>query len=140
MGQPHWLNVRPPFRPLPDGKIGSLRATSAGGKTGSNNLRARAKKQGLLWLPGRAGGNHAAPWPQPVLDLLGKRLNGSPPCPDSFVARRRSAATTSNSPAPKSAAGPSKTIWPTPARPKQLAAGGRHWQPQRMGEPGQLED
>src|ERR1035437_60596 len=37
MGQPHWLNARPPFRPLPDGKIVSLTATSAGGKTGSNN-------------------------------------------------------------------------------------------------------
>jgi hypothetical protein len=86
---PEWanhigLNARPPFRPLPDGKIVSLTATSAGGKTGSNNLRARAKKQGLLWLPVRSGGNHAAPGPQPVLDLLGKRLNGS--CPDSFVA------------------------------------------------------
>ena len=40
-------------------------------------LRARAKKQGLLWLPGRSGGNQAAPGSQPVLNLLGKRLNGS---------------------------------------------------------------
>src|ERR1039458_10758961 len=37
MGQPHWLNARPPFRPLPDGKIVPLTATRAGGKTGSNN-------------------------------------------------------------------------------------------------------
>ena len=49
-------------------------------------LCARAKKQGSLWLPGRSGGNHAAPWPQLVLDLLDKRLNCSPPCPYSFVA------------------------------------------------------
>jgi hypothetical protein len=49
-------------------------------------LRARAKNQGSLWLPGRSGGNPAAPWPQPVLDLLDKRLNCSPPCPYRFVA------------------------------------------------------
>ena len=49
-------------------------------------LRARAHKQGSLWIPGRSGGDHASPWPQPVLDLLDKRLNCSPPCPYSFVA------------------------------------------------------
>ena len=49
-------------------------------------LRARAHKQGLLWIPGRSGGDHATPWPQPVLDLLNKRLNCSPPCPYSFAA------------------------------------------------------
>jgi hypothetical protein len=49
-------------------------------------LCARAQKTGLLWIPGTSGGDHAAPWPQPVLDLLHKRLNCSPPCPYSFVA------------------------------------------------------
>ena len=48
--------------------------------------RARAHKQGTHWIPGCSGGDHAAPWPQPVLDLLGKRLRCSPPCPYSFAA------------------------------------------------------
>lgn len=49
-------------------------------------LRARAQKQGVHWTPGRSGGDHSAPWPQPVLDLLRKRLCCSPPCPYSFAA------------------------------------------------------
>ena len=49
-------------------------------------LRARAQKTVRSWRPGRSGGNHAAPWPQPVLDLLHKRLACTPPCPYSFVA------------------------------------------------------
>jgi hypothetical protein len=49
-------------------------------------LRARAQKNGSLWIPGTSGGDHATPWPRPVLDLLHKRLNCSPPCPYSFVA------------------------------------------------------
>ena len=48
--------------------------------------RARARKFGSSWSPGRSGGDHAAPWPQPVLALLTKRLACSPPCPYSFVA------------------------------------------------------
>jgi hypothetical protein len=49
-------------------------------------LRARVQKRGSLWTPGSSGGDHAAPWPQPVLDLLRKRLACSPPCPYSFAA------------------------------------------------------
>ncbi len=49
-------------------------------------LRARAQKTAALWLPGKSGGDHAAPWPQPVLALLHKRLHCGPPCPYSFVA------------------------------------------------------
>ncbi|MGH9354065.1 MAG: hypothetical protein ACRD2G_18200 [Terriglobia bacterium] len=48
--------------------------------------RARAQKTGPLWTPSASGGDHAAPWPAPVLDLLRKRLNCSPPCPYSFAA------------------------------------------------------
>ena len=48
--------------------------------------RARAHKHGTRWIPGGSGGDHAAPWPQPVLDRLGKRLRCSPPCPYSFAA------------------------------------------------------
>lgn len=47
---------------------------------------ARAQKQKPLWAPGISGGDHATPWPQPVLDLLKKRLACKPPCPYSFAA------------------------------------------------------
>jgi hypothetical protein len=49
-------------------------------------LRARRQPRGALWTPGSSGGDHAAPWPQCVLDLLRKRLSCSPPCPYSFAA------------------------------------------------------
>jgi hypothetical protein len=48
--------------------------------------RARSQRRGNHWLPGRSGGDHAAPWPQPVLDLLRQRLGCVPPCPYSFAA------------------------------------------------------
>lgn len=35
---------------------------------------ARARKRQPLWTPGASGGDHAASWPQPVLELLTKRL------------------------------------------------------------------
>jgi hypothetical protein len=49
-------------------------------------LRARAQSKDALWIPGASGGDHAAAWPQPVLDLLKKRLACAPPCPYSFAA------------------------------------------------------
>jgi hypothetical protein len=53
---------------------------------GTDYRLACARKKGGLWVPGRSGGDHAPPWPEPVLELLKKRLNCSPPCPYSFVA------------------------------------------------------
>jgi hypothetical protein len=47
---------------------------------------ARARKQAPLWIPGASGGDHAATWPQPVVQLLQKRLTCSPPCSYSFAA------------------------------------------------------
>jgi hypothetical protein len=47
---------------------------------------ARARKQTPLWTPGASGGDHAPVWPQPVVELLKKRLACSPPCPYSFAA------------------------------------------------------
>lgn len=49
-------------------------------------LRARAQKKSSDWVPGNSGGNHAAAWPQPVLELLRKRLHCFPPCSYSFAA------------------------------------------------------
>ena len=48
--------------------------------------RARAHGRAQQWLPGGSGGNHARPWPQPVLDLLKKRLASVPPSSYSFAA------------------------------------------------------
>ncbi len=48
--------------------------------------RARAQQQGAHWLPGGSGGDHAAAWPSPVVELLTKRLSCVPPCPYSFAA------------------------------------------------------
>jgi hypothetical protein len=49
-------------------------------------LRARGQKRDSHWIPGSSGGDHASPWPQPVVELLRKRLGCSPPCPYSFAA------------------------------------------------------
>jgi hypothetical protein len=49
-------------------------------------LRECAQKNQPLWTPGGSGGDHSAAWPQPVIDLLIKRLDCSPPCPYSFAA------------------------------------------------------
>jgi hypothetical protein len=48
--------------------------------------RARAQKRDCHRIPGSSGGDHASPWPQPVVELLRKRLGSSPPCPYSFAA------------------------------------------------------
>jgi hypothetical protein len=48
--------------------------------------RARSNKQEPLWIPGASGGDHSKPWPQPVLDLLKKRLGCQPPCSYNFAA------------------------------------------------------
>ena len=49
-------------------------------------LRASRAQESDLWIPGTSGGDHAAAWPEPVTDLLKKRLACSPPCPYSFAA------------------------------------------------------
>jgi len=49
-------------------------------------LRALALRKGGVWTPAASGGNHASPWPQPVLDLLHKRLACTPPCSYTFAA------------------------------------------------------
>lgn len=49
-------------------------------------LRASARKKEGLWIPGISGGDHTSAWPEPVTDLLRKRLACSPPCPYSFAA------------------------------------------------------
>ena len=52
----------------------------------SRYLDASAHQKGNVWTPGNSGGDHSKAWPQPVVDLLIKRLDCSPPCPYSFVA------------------------------------------------------
>jgi hypothetical protein len=53
---------------------------------GTDYRLACARQKASVWVPGRSGGDHATPWPGPVLELLKKRLDCSPPCPYSFVA------------------------------------------------------
>ena len=74
----------------------TLNAAQATGQLGLSRSRlyalatadntARARQQPPLWTPGASSGDHAAGWPPPVIELLKKRLAGSPPCPDSFAA------------------------------------------------------
>ena len=49
-------------------------------------LRAHAQKKAGVWIPGLSGGDHARAWPDPVIDILKKRLGCDPPCPYSFAA------------------------------------------------------
>lgn len=51
-------------------------------------LLACSRKKETLWIPGTSGGDHTLAWPEPVTDLLEKRLACSPPCPYSFAAFR----------------------------------------------------
>jgi hypothetical protein len=52
----------------------------------TNYLRAAARKQEGVWIPGTSGGDHATAWPAAVVALLKKRLACKPPCPYSFAA------------------------------------------------------
>ena len=62
----------------------TLNAAQATGQLGLSRSRlyalatayntARVRRQPSLWTPGASGGNHAAAWPQPVIELLKKRL------------------------------------------------------------------
>jgi len=49
-------------------------------------LRACANKTAHRWVPSSSGGDHTLGWPEPVLNLLKKRLGCRPPCHYSFVA------------------------------------------------------
>jgi hypothetical protein len=102
-------------------------------------LCARAKKQGSLWLPGRSGGNHAAPWPQPVLDLLDKRLDCSPPCPYSFVASEALRLHNFKLDRAQVRRWALENHLAHAVPPKKVRAAVRRWQRQRIGELWQLD-
>ncbi len=77
-------------------RLHSLNAPQAAAQLGLSRSRlyalatayntARARRQRPLWTPGASGGDHATAWPQPVTDLLKKRLACTPPSPYSFAA------------------------------------------------------
>jgi hypothetical protein len=102
-------------------------------------LRARAKNQGSLWLPGRSGGNPAAPWPQPVLDLLDKRLNCSPPCPYRFVASEALRLHHFKLDRAQVRRWALQNHLAHAVPPKKVRAAVRRWQRQRIGELWQLD-
>ena len=102
-------------------------------------LRAGARQQAAQWLPGGSGGDHAAPWPQPVLDLLNKRLNCTPPCPYSFVASeaRRLHDFKLDRAQVRRWALQNNLAHAVP--PKRIRAAVRRWQRHRLGELWQLD-
>jgi hypothetical protein len=102
-------------------------------------LRARAQKRGSLWTAGSSGGDHSAPWPQRVLDLLRKRLDCSPPCPYSFAASEalRLHAFKLDRAQVRRWAIENKLAHAVP--PKRVLAPVRRWQRTRIGELWQLD-
>jgi hypothetical protein len=74
----------------------SLTATAAAEQLGlsrsrfytlfTDYLRACARRQAGLWVPGISGGDHTTAWPEAVTNLLKKRLACRPPCSYSFAA------------------------------------------------------
>jgi hypothetical protein len=102
-------------------------------------LRACAQSQGSHWVPRSSGGDHAAPWPQPVRDLLRKRLGSSPPCPYSFAASEalRLHAFKLDRAQVRRWAIENQLAHPVPA--KRVLAPVRRWQRARIGELWQLD-
>jgi hypothetical protein len=54
----------------------------------TERLRAHARKQASHWIPGLSGGDHSPPWPQPVLDLLRKKIGSDGRVPIGTQRRR----------------------------------------------------
>jgi hypothetical protein len=102
-------------------------------------LRARAQQTGLQWVPGRSGGDHTTPWPQPVLDLLHKRLNCSPPCPYSFAASEASRLHHFKLDRAQVRRWALENNLAHAVPPKRIPAAVRRWQRQRIGELWQLD-
>jgi hypothetical protein len=102
-------------------------------------LHARAQKRDSHWIPGSSGGDHASPWPQPVVELLRKRLGSSPPCPYSFAASEalRLHAFKLDRAQVRRWALDNHLAHPVPA--KRVLAPVRRWQRARIGELWQLD-
>jgi len=127
----------------------TLNAAQATGQLGISRSRlytlatayntARARKQPPLWTPGASGGDHAAAWPQPVVDLLKKRLDCSPPCPYSFAASEalRLHAFKLDRAQVRRWALANKLAHAVP--PKKVVAAVRRWQRAQIGELWQLD-
>jgi len=105
----------------------------------SEYLRACARKQAHLWIPGTSGGDHAPVWPDPVIALLKKRLACSPPCPYSFAASevKRLLAFQLDRAQVRRWAIEKGLAHPTP--PKRPQAPVRRWQRSQIGELWQLD-
>lgn len=102
-------------------------------------LRARAQRQGASWTPTASGGDHASAWPQPVLDLLHKRLACTPPCSYSFAASEalRLFSFKLDRAQVRRWALPNHLAHPVP--PKRIRAAVRRWQRTQIGELWQLD-
>ena len=102
-------------------------------------LRARSLKQEHLWQPGASGGAHAKPWPQPVLDLLKKRLACRPPCPYSFAASEALRLYSFKLDRAQVRRWALENGLAHPVPPKRVPAPVRRWQRARIGELWQLD-
>lgn len=102
-------------------------------------LRAYARKKEGVWIPGISGGDHSSAWPEPVTDLLRKRLACSPPCPYSFAASEalRLHAFKLDRAQVRLWAMHNGLAHPTP--PKRQPAPVRRWQRSQIGELWQLD-
>ena len=102
-------------------------------------LRAKAQKTEAHWRPGHSGGNHATPWPQPVLDLLHKRLHCVPPSPYSFVASEALRLHDFKLDRAQVRRWALENHLAHAVPPKKIRAAVRRWQRQRIGELWQLD-
>ena len=102
-------------------------------------LHAWARKKAHLWAPGSSGGNHTAPWPEPVVDLLKKRLGCSPPCPYSFVASEALRLHSFKLDRAQVRRWAIQNNHTHPAAPKRPQAPVRRWQRSQIGELWQLD-
>ena len=102
-------------------------------------LHARSKKQESLWTPNASGGNHSKPWPQPVLDLLKKRLACHPPCPYSFAASEALRLHAFNLDRAQVRRWALENGWAHPVPAQRVRAPVRRWQRARIGELWQLD-
>ena len=102
-------------------------------------LRARAQRQGASWTPTASGGDHASAWPQPVLDLLRKRLACTPPCPYSFAASEALRLFSFKLDRAQVRRWALQNHLAHPVPPKRIRAAVRRWQRTQIGELWQLD-
>jgi hypothetical protein len=127
----------------------SLSATLAAERLGLSNsrfyalssdyLRACARKKEDVWIPRTSGGDHTTAWPEPVINLLIKRLACSPPCPYSFAASEAFRLHAFKLDRAQVRRWAIQNSYAHPSPPKRPHAPVRRWQRSQIGELWQLD-